>query len=166
MPKHLKIPQNLGQAYSQIISSSKILSYLKICLHHVGRNVYILFENMFYTLIEIALILNSISFAEMNCFGHKMSNYQVCVIQCVRKNCTHFCFLNFLNKQKMLTFKWLPCSILAISWSKFHQIILKWISLESTQKGLLKNVKDGISRPLGSREIQKTKVCTVLPDTL
>ena len=27
--------------------------------------------------------------------------------------------------------------------------------LESTQKGLLKNVKDGISRPLESREIKK-----------
>ena len=26
--------------------------------------------------------------------------------------------------------------------------------------------KDGISRPLGSREIPKTKVCTVLRDTL
>ena len=30
----------------------------------------------------------------------------------------------------------------------------------------IKNAKDGISRPLGSREIQKTKVCTVLRDTL
>ena len=30
----------------------------------------------------------------------------------------------------------------------------------------MKNVKDEISRPLGSREIQITKVCTVLPDTL
>ena len=32
-------------------------------------------------------------------------------------------------------------------------------------KGQLKNVQDGIFRPLGSREIQKTKVGTVLPDT-
>ena len=40
------------------------------------------------------------------------------------------------------------------------------VFLESKRKGLLKNVKDGISRPLGSREIQITKVCTVLPDTL
>ena len=56
--------------------------------------------------------------------------------------------------------------ILAISWSKFHQIITKWISLESTWKGLLKNVKDGNSRPLGSWEIQKTKAGTVLVDTL
>ena len=55
---------------------------------------------------------------------------------------------------------------LAISWSKFLQIISKWIFLESTQKRLLKNAKNGISRPLGSREIQKTKVCTVLWDTL
>ena len=33
-------------------------------------------------------------------------------------------------------------------------------------KGLLKNVQDGISRPQGSREIHKTKVETVLVDTL
>ena len=33
-------------------------------------------------------------------------------------------------------------------------------------EGLLKNVQDGISRPLDSRETQKTKVLTVLPDTL
>ena len=32
-------------------------------------------------------------------------------------------------------------------------MITKWIFLESTQKGLLKNVKDGISRPLGSRHV-------------
>ena len=38
--------------------------------------------------------------------------------------------------------------------------------LKSTQKGLLKNVQDGISKPLGSREILKTKVETVLWDTL
>ena len=30
----------------------------------------------------------------------------------------------------------------------------------------IKNVEDGISRPLGSREIQITKVCTVFRDTL
>ena len=29
--------------------------------------------------------------------------------------------------------------------------------LKSTRKGLLKNVQDGISRPLGSREINKAK---------
>ena len=38
--------------------------------------------------------------------------------------------------------------------------------LKYTQKGLLKNVQDGISRPLGSRGIQGTKVATVLRDTL
>ena len=38
--------------------------------------------------------------------------------------------------------------------------------LKSTQKGLWENVKDGISRPIGSREIQKTKVETDLLDTL
>ena len=38
--------------------------------------------------------------------------------------------------------------------------------MKSTQIGLLKNVQDGISRPLGSREIQETKVATVLRDTL
>ena len=37
-------------------------------------------------------------------------------------------------------------------------MIRNWISLESTQIGQLKNVQDGISRPLGSREIQKTNV--------
>ena len=40
------------------------------------------------------------------------------------------------------------------------KIYTKWISLKSKQKGLLKNVKDEISRPLGSREIQITKVCS------
>ena len=34
------------------------------------------------------------------------------------------------------------------------------------ERAILKNVKDGISRPLGGREIQKTKVYTVLLDTL
>ena len=41
----------------------------------------------------------------------------------------------------------------------------KWIS-KSKQKGQLKDVQDGISRPQGSQELQKTKVCTVLLDTL
>ena len=53
-----------------------------------------------------------------------------------------------------------------ISQSRFHQIIKNRLFLKSTRKGLLKNVQDGISRPLGSREIQKTKVETVLWDTL
>ena len=38
--------------------------------------------------------------------------------------------------------------------------------MKSTQKGLLKNVQDGISRPIGSQEIQEIKVATVLRDTL
>ena len=41
-----------------------------------------------------------------------------------------------------------------------------WTFSNSTRKGQLKNVQDEISRPLGSREIQKTKVETVLRDTL
>ena len=41
-----------------------------------------------------------------------------------------------------------------------------WTFSNSTWKGQLKNVEDEISRPLGSREIQKTKVETVLWDTL
>ena len=45
-------------------------------------------------------------------------------------------------------------------------VMKNWIVLKSTQIGLLKNVQDGISRPLGSREIQETKVATVLRDTL
>ena len=40
------------------------------------------------------------------------------------------------------------------------------MSLKSTRDGVLKNVLDGISRPLGSQQIQKTKVGTVLVDTL
>ena len=53
-----------------------------------------------------------------------------------------------------------------ISPARFHQIIENRIFLKSTRKGQLKNVQDEISRPLGSREIQKTKVETVLLDTL
>ena len=41
-----------------------------------------------------------------------------------------------------------------------------WTFSNSTWKGQLKNVQDEISRSLGSREIQKTKVETVLRDTL
>ena len=61
----------------------------------------------------------------------------------------------------MLTFHCLPCSILEISQSTFHQIIKNCIFLKSAQNGLFKNVQDGISRPLGSREIPKIKVATV-----
>ena len=70
-----------------------------------------------------------------------------------------------LNKKCQL-FKRVPCSILTISWSRFNQIIKSRISLKSTSKGLLKNIPDEISRPLGSREIQKTKALPVLRDTL
>ena len=66
----------------------------------------------------------------------------------------------------MLSFKKTPYSNLQISQFRFHQIIKKWIFSNSTWKGQLKNVQDGISRPLGSREIHKTKVETVLRDTL
>ena len=38
----------------------------------------------------------------------------------------------------------------------------KWIFLESTWKGLLKNVQDRISKPVGGREIEKIKVYAVL----
>ena len=48
----------------------------------------------------------------------------------------------------------LPCSILGISQSRFQQIIINWIFLKSTRKGLLENAQDGISRPPGSRENQ------------
>ena len=41
-----------------------------------------------------------------------------------------------------------------------------WIFSKSTQNGLLKNAQDGISTPIGSREIQNTKVYTVLWNTL
>ena len=53
-----------------------------------------------------------------------------------------------------------------ISQSRFYQIIKKWIFSNSTRKGQLKNVQDGISRPQGDREIQETKAGTVLLDTL
>ena len=72
----------------------------------------------------------------------------------------------FNNKLKCWLFQCLPCSILEISHSRSHQIIKNGIFLKSTQKGLLKNVQDGISRPLRSREIKKTRVETVLWDTL
>ena len=50
--------------------------------------------------------------------------------------------------QKWQLFKRVPCSILTISWSRFNQIIKSRIFLKSTSKGLLKNVSDGISRPI------------------
>ena len=45
-------------------------------------------------------------------------------------------------------------------------MITKMLFSKSAWKGLLKNVQDGISRPRGSRETQKTKVETVVGDTL
>ena len=55
---------------------------------------------------------------------------------------------------------------MTISYSTFNRKIKNWIFLKSTQNWLLKDVQYGISRPLGSREIQQTKVATVLRDTL
>ena len=79
----------------------------------------------------------------------------------------------FIDKWKMLIFKinsyywflkWIP--IRPIYWSRFHKIITNWIVLKSTWKVQLKNVKDGISRCFGGQEINKTKVETILWDTL
>ena len=69
------------------------------------------------------------------------------------------------KKQKWKQFCWTPCK-LQISQFGFYQKMKQWIFSKSTRKGQLKNVQDEISRPLGSREIQKTKVETVLRDTL
>ena len=38
--------------------------------------------------------------------------------------------------------------------------------MNSTRIGQLKNVQDGMPRPLGSQEIKETKVCAVLRDTM
>ena len=59
-------------------------------------------------------------------------------------------FACYSNKQKMLIYKWLPSSILPISWSRFHQIIKTWIFFKCTWRGLWENAQDGFSRPLGS----------------
>ena len=45
-------------------------------------------------------------------------------------------------------------------------MIKEWIFRKFTQEGLFKNIQDGIFKPLGSGENQKTKVETVLVDTL
>ena len=50
--------------------------------------------------------------------------------------------LDSLMNNKCWFLKWLSFSILAISRSKFHQIIKNLIVLKSTRKGLLKNVQD------------------------
>ena len=57
-------------------------------------------------------------------------------------------------------------SLLTISHSIFRRMIKYWIFLKSTLNGPLENVQYGISRPLRSREIQKTEVANVLRDTL
>ena len=70
------------------------------------------------------------------------------------------------KKTKCFILKWPPCSNLQIAQSRFDQIINILIFSNSTRRGQLRNVHDGISRPLGNREIKKYKVGTVLPDTL
>ena len=70
------------------------------------------------------------------------------------------------KKQKYQILKWAPWSIFPISRSIFHWIIENWKFLKSTQNVLLKNVQDGISRHLGSREIKNLKVATILQDML
>ena len=61
-----------------------------------------------------------------------------------------------INK-KCLVLEWPQCIIFTIYHSIFNQLIKNWIFLKSTQNGRLKNVQYRISRPLGSREIQKNK---------
>ena len=65
----------------------------------------------------------------------------------------------------MLTFKMTSLKYFDDISVKFYQIITKLIFLESTWKGLLKNVKDGTSRCFGGRKFNKTKVETILWDT-
>ena len=74
--------------------------------------------------------------------------------------------LNWTMTKKCWFLKWPPCSIFPKTQSRFDQIIKNRIFLKSIRKWLLKNVKDGISRPLGSRVIQKTKRSRELRDTL
>ena len=74
--------------------------------------------------------------------------------------CVHEYSLVILNVQILKSItnkKWLPSCILAMSWSKYQQMITKWIFLEYAGKGLLKNVQEGQSRQLGGKETQKTK---------
>ena len=68
--------------------------------------------------------------------------------------------------KKFWLVRWSLSSVLPLSRSRFYQIIKSWIFLRTTQKGLLENVQDKISRPLGSWEIQQTKAETVLVDNL
>ena len=66
----------------------------------------------------------------------------------------------------MLILKRHPSSILAKSQSRLHEIITNGVVLKSTRRALLKNVQDGNSKCFGGREINKTKVGTILWDTL
>ena len=70
-----------------------------------------------------------------------------------------------INKQKMYDFKGLPFSILAISPTRFHQILTNWIVLKSMWNGLVRNMQEGTSRCFGGQEINKTKIETILQDT-
>ena len=74
--------------------------------------------------------------------------------------------LELTMTKKCWFLKWPPCSIFPKTQSRFDQIIKNGIFLKSTRKWVLKNVQDGISRPLGSRVIQKTKRSRELQDTL
>ena len=62
------------------------------------------------------------------------------------------------NKQKMLTFKITSLQYFANISAQIKPNNKQLDIFEIYTKGLLKNVQDGISRPLGSREIQKKKV--------
>ena len=59
-----------------------------------------------------------------------------------------------------------PVSVPPVGYLRNNKKNKKMEFFKSTRKGQLNNVQDGISRPLGSREIQKTKVEIVLVDTL
>ena len=67
----------------------------------------------------------------------------------------HDCSWKEVRRSYELSWAWGhgEMSTFKISWSKFHRILNNWIFSKSTQKGLLKNVQDGISTPLGSQEI-------------
>ena len=72
---------------------------------------------------------------------------------------------SIMNK-KMLAFQITFVKYFVYIRSLFDQIIKNCIFSKSSEKGLLKNVQDGIYRPLGNRAIQKTKGETDLLDTL
>ena len=74
--------------------------------------------------------------------------------------------LDSVINKKCWFYERLPFSILTISQSRFQQMIANFIVLKSTLKGLLNNVQNGPSRGFRGREINKTKVETILRDTL